>query len=45
MQKRKQLHNDVIGNLHDEAACKGFERFLLTISLRDILLFWLEPKK
>ena len=25
MQERKQLHDDVKVNLHDEAACKGFE--------------------
>jgi hypothetical protein len=29
MQMRKQLHDDVKGNLPDEAACKGFEGFFL----------------
>jgi len=30
MRKRKQLHDDVRGNLHDEAACKGFENIFFT---------------
>jgi len=52
MRKRKQLHDDVRGNLHDEAACKGFEEIFsctfslegnsYAISLRDILLFGLK---
>jgi len=30
MRKRKQLHDDVRGNLHDEAACIGFENIFFT---------------
>ena len=48
MQMRKQLHDDVKGNLPDEAACKGFEEIswvnLMQYLYRDILLFVLKQK-